>query len=119
VLVLQGSSRWLDFMSTSALADLIALGRVRNEPAARLTYNTRVTLPIDNIIMLLLGLPFILSRERNIKASAALCLLVTASFLVFVYLCQYTLTDQPLIAAWLPVLIFGPLSVVMLDAVKT
>jgi len=119
VLVLQGSSRWLDFMSTSALADLIALGRVRNEPAARLTYNTRVTLPIDNIIMLLLGLPFILSRERNIKASAALCLLVTASFLVFVYLCQYTIPDNPLLAAWLPVLIFGPLSVVMLDSVKT
>jgi len=119
VLVLQGSSRWLDFMSTSDLADLIALGRARNEPAARLAFHSRMTLPVDNIIMLLLGLPFILSRERNIKASAALCLLVTASFLVFVYLCQYTLTDQPLIAAWLPVLIFGPLSVVMLDAVKT
>jgi lipopolysaccharide export LptBFGC system permease protein LptF len=119
VLVLQGSSRWLDFMSTSALADLIALGRVRNEPAARLAFHSRVTLPIDNIIMLLLGLPFILSRERNIKASAALCLLVTASFLVFVYLCQYTLEGTPLLAAWLPVLIFGPLSVVMLDSVKT
>jgi len=119
VLVLQGSSRWLDFMSTSSLAELIALGRVRDESAARLAFHSRVTLPIDNIIMLLLGLPFILSRERNIKASAALCLLVTASFLVFVYLCQYTLQDTPLLAAWLPVLIFGPLSVVMLDSVKT
>jgi len=119
VLALQSSSNWLDFMSTSALADLIAFGRVKNESAARLEFYSRVTLPIDNIIMLLLGLPFILSRERNIKASAALCLLVTASFLVFVYLCQYTLGATPLLAAWLPVLIFGPLSAVMLDSVKT
>lgn len=118
-MVLQSSSNWLDYMSTSDLAELISHGRLRDEDAAKLARYTRYTAPMVNIIMLLVGLPFILSRVRDLKASAVMCLLMTASFLVFTYFCQYTLTDQPLLAAWMPVLVFGPISAVMLDSVKT
>ena len=68
--------------------------------------------------MLLLGLPFILSRQRNIKASAGLCVLIVGMFYVFIYICRYMgLPD--FWAAFLPLLLFGPISVLMLDSVKT
>ena len=118
-MVLQSSSNWLDYMSTTDLAELISHGRLRDEDAAKLARYTRYTAPIVNVIMLLVGLPFILSRVRDLKASAVMCLLMTASFLVFTYFCQYALTDQPLLAAWMPILVFGPISAVMLDSVKT
>jgi len=68
--------------------------------------------------MLLLGLPFILSRERGIKTSAARCLLVVSVFYVSIYVCRYV-GLPPEWAAWLPILTFGPLAMVLMDSVKT
>jgi hypothetical protein len=117
-IVLRQSSRWLDYMSTSDLAELIKLKKVPNIRKALLTRHTRFTDPINNVVMLLLGLPFILSRERNIKASAGLCLLIVGIFYLFIYLCRYV-GLSPDLAAWLPVLLFGPLSAVTMHSVKT
>ena len=85
---------------------------------ALLTKHIRFADPINNLVMLLLGLPFILSRQRNIKASAGLCLLMVGAFYAFVYVCRYT-GLSPTLAAWLPAMLFGPVAVVMLDSVKT
>jgi lipopolysaccharide export LptBFGC system permease protein LptF len=115
---LRQSSRYLDYMSSRSLTQLINLKKVPDRKAALLTRHIRFTDPINNIVMLLLGLPFILSRERNIKASASLCLMIVAMFYVFIYICRYMNVD-PTIAAWLPILLFGPISFVMLDSVKT
>ena len=115
---LRQSSRYLDYMSSRNLAQLIHLKKVPDLKAALLTRHIRFTDPINNIVMLLLGLPFILSRERNIKASASLCLMIVAMFYIFIYICRYMNVD-PTIAAWLPILLFGPISFVMLDSVKT
>jgi lipopolysaccharide export LptBFGC system permease protein LptF len=115
---LRQSSRYLDYMSSRSLAQLIHLKKVPDLKAAMLTRHIRFTDPLNNIVMLLLGLPFILSRERNIKASASLCLMIVAMFYVFIYICRYMNVD-PTIAAWLPILLFGPISFVMLDSVKT
>jgi hypothetical protein len=115
---LRQSSRYLDYMSSSNLAKLINLKKVPDRKAALLTRHIRFTDPINNIVMLILGLPFILSRERNIKASASLCLMIVAMFYVFIYVCRYMNVD-PTIAAWLPILLFGPIAFVMLDSVKT
>ena len=118
-LVLRRSRRWLQYMSISQLTDLLKLRHVPNRSAARLTRHIRVTEPINNLIMLLLGLPFILSRERNIKASAGLCLLLVLTFYAFVHMCRNITGLPPEWAAWLPILLFGPVAVVMFDSVKT
>lgn len=112
------SSRWLEYKSVPELGKLIRDRKVTDINGAMLARHVRFTDPINNIVMLLLGLPFILSRERNIKASAALCLLFVATFYVFIYICRY-MNVEPSIGAWLPILLFGPISVVMLDSVKT
>ncbi|HNX26141.1 MAG TPA: hypothetical protein PKK48_01910, partial [Phycisphaerae bacterium] len=62
-------------------------------------------------------LPFILSRQRNIKASALRCVLVVGLFYVFIQFCQYVLPDAW--AAFMPLMIFGPISILMLDSIKT
>jgi len=117
-LVLREASNWMDYMSTSDLTRLIDLRRVRDRRAAELIKHSRFTAPINNLVMLLLGLPFILSRERNIKASATLSLLTVGTFFAFMFLCRYV-GLPPLIGAWLPVFLFGPIAIIMFDAVKT
>jgi len=83
-----------------------------------MTKYIRFAEPLNNLIMLLLGLPFILSRQRNIKASAGLCVLMVGVFYIFIYAARYMgLPD--FWGAFLPVLIFGPTSVLMLDSIKT
>ena len=85
---------------------------------ARSNLYVRFADPVNNLVMLLLGLPFILSRERNIKASALMCVLMVGAFFAFTYICRY-MQIGPYGAAFLPIVLFGPVAVVMLDAVKT
>ena len=115
-LVLRQSSRWLDLLSTGQLTRLI--DRVPDRNAALLAKHCRFADPIHNLIMLLLGLPFILSRERNVKASASLCVLMVGSYFAFVYVCRLV-GLSPLLAAFLPVILFGTVAAFMLDAIKT
>lgn len=117
-LVLRRSSRWLDYLSVGQLRRLLDTDTVSDRNAARLMIHARVTEPINNLVMLLLGLPFILSRERNLKASATMCLGIVAVFFVCIHLCRYVALP-PEVQAWLPLLIFGPIAAVMIDSVKT
>ena len=117
-IVLRQSAEWINYMSTFELTQLLHFKQIPGERAAVLTLHTRVANPINNLVMLLLGLPFILSRQRNLKKSVGLNILVVGAFYVFMYTCRY-LDIAPVWAAWLPVLIFGPLAVVMFDTVKT
>lgn len=117
-IVLKQSSRWLDYMSSRDLSRLIQLRKVPDRNAALLARHVRFTNPLNNLIMLLLALPFILSRERNLKTSASIGLLIVAAFYMFIYGCRY-MNMEPVLAAWLPTLTFGPAAVVMLDSVKT
>ena len=105
-------------MSTSDLARLIHLERIPDRRAAELIKHVRFTAPINNLVMLLLGLPFILSRERNIRASVTLCVLTVMTFFAFVYICRY-MGLNPVLGAWLPILPFGPLAVTTLYSLKT
>ncbi len=117
-LVLRRCRRWQAYLSVRQLTRLLRLKRVADPDSVMLLIQARVTDPINNLLMLLVGLPFILSRERNIKSSAGLCLLMVGTFYVFIYICRY-MALPPMLAAWLPILLFGPIAAVMLDAVKT
>lgn len=117
-LELRQSGNWLDYMSSSELTRMLKLKRAVDLQAVRLTKYVRFADPLNNLVMLLLGLPFILSRQRNIKASALLCLLIVVAFYAFIYICRY-INMPDFFAAFLPLLIFGPTSVAMLDSIKT
>ena len=117
-LLMQQSDKWMVYKSTAQLTELLSSGKAIDPEGAKMTRNIRFADPVNNLVMLLLGLPFILSRERNIKASALMCVIMVGAFFAFTYICRYTQIG-PYGAAFLPVLLFGPVAVVMLDAVKT
>ena len=85
--------------------------------------NGRFTQPISNVILLLIGLSFFMHRlpdsvlNQGAKAlvACALAFLVTFAGQQLVG----TLDVNPALPAWLPIFIFGPLAVLLLDNVKT
>lgn len=116
-LVLRRSGRWISCMSSAQLNDLIKSGRARGTNAI-LTKHTRFLDPVNNLIMLLLALPFILSRERGIKASASRCLLTVGLFYMAIYAFRY-MGIPPIYAVWIPIIIFGSVASFMLASIKT
>ena len=90
-------------------------------------FHKRLTRPLSGIILVLLGLSNILrDQNRNIFISAGLCLILCVLFNASLFASQYLGTNEdtknyisPALAAWLPVIVFGPISLVMYDAVHT
>jgi lipopolysaccharide export system permease protein len=75
------------------------------------------------MILVYIGLGVILrDQTRNVFISAGMCLVLCAIFFGACLTCQYLGNNEhlaPALAAWLPVLGFGPLAFVMFDAVHT
>ncbi len=120
-LELRQAGQWIHFMS---LRQLNALER--REPTRRRTIaqvrHGRFTTPFANMILLLIGMPFFLSREpRNVLISAALSLGVCSACFVINFVAQnlVSTTVNPALPAWLPLILFGPLAVVLLDRIRT
>jgi lipopolysaccharide export LptBFGC system permease protein LptF len=67
------NTRWLDYLSTSQLNTMLESGTLPNlARRAMLTKHLRFAEPFNSLILLLLVVPFMLSRERNLKASTLL-----------------------------------------------
>jgi lipopolysaccharide export system permease protein len=75
------------------------------------------------MVLVLLGLSVILrDQNRNVIVSSGLCLVLCAVFFAACYTCKMLGDNDylnPALAAWMPVLLFGPHSLVLLDAVHT
>ena len=117
-LALRQKSDWLAYMSWRELARLARLPNAVDPGRALLARHARVADFVNGLILLLMAAPFVLSRERNLKTSAGLALLTLVGAMVFIYLCRYV-GLPPVLGAWLPVLVFGPVVVLMLDGIKT
>jgi len=82
-----------------------------------------LTFPLANLILLLVGLPLLMRHERGrgiegLARGLLLCLFFFATdFVCRNFGVQGTL--DPLLASWLPVLLFGSLGVVLFDALRT
>jgi lipopolysaccharide export system permease protein len=91
--------------------------------------HSRFTQPLINIILLLLAIPCVLTREPGrLKAAAMKCLILSGLCLGTVFLCTMIAgrppypdwsEKWPALMAWVPILIFGPVAVWLLDRVET
>jgi len=116
-------SRWYLFSSTYELYDEMAKPESRRLSPMAVLFHTRLTRPILGMILVVLGLAVILrDQNRNIFIAAGMCLIMCAVVYGITFGCRF-LGDSdflaPALAAWLPVLFFGPLAFVMFDAVHT
>jgi lipopolysaccharide export LptBFGC system permease protein LptF len=82
-----------------------------------------VTFPIANLVLVLVGLPLLLRHERgrgarSLAASFSLCVAYFAADFVCRNLGIQGTVDAP-IAAWLPILVFGSLGIVLYEGMRT
>jgi lipopolysaccharide export system permease protein len=116
------SRKAVDYLSSKRVHELAKYSPDVNKPLLYKIMHLRFTQPLMNIVMLLIGIPFLLTREPNrLVINMFYCTAVTGVIFVgtFVMFQMGGTQVDPLWAAWLPVLIFGPFSLVMLDTIKT
>jgi lipopolysaccharide export system permease protein len=86
-------------------------------------FHTRLTRPLLGMLLVFLGLAVILrDQNRNVIISSGMCLVLCGVFFAAIYSCKMLGDNDvlaPTMAAWLPVLCFGPLALVLFDAVHT
>lgn len=114
---------WYVYAATTELREMLIDPEPRRRSKLAVLFHTRVTRPVVGMLMVVLGLSVILwNPNRHVIISAGLCLVVSATLFLFTIACKY-LGDQDVLpaplAAWLPVIIFGPPALVALDAVHT
>lgn len=83
----------------------------------------QLTFPLANFVLLLVGLPILMRHERKkgaegLAAGCLLCLFYFAADFVFRNLGLGGSLD-PLLAAWLPILFFGSLGLVLFDSMRS
>jgi lipopolysaccharide export system permease protein len=75
------------------------------------------------MVLVFMGLSMILTdQNRNVFISAGLCLVLCALFFAVIFAGKQLGGKDilsPALAAWLPVLLFGPIAFVMFDAIHT
>ncbi|HZT79416.1 MAG TPA: LptF/LptG family permease [Gemmataceae bacterium] len=114
---------WFQLASTMQLwQELQRPDSARLAPVA-VMFHTRLTRPILGMVLVLLGLSVILrDQNRNVFISAGICVVLCGVFFAACFGCKQLGDNDilsPALSAWLPVLFFGPLAVVMFDAVHT
>ncbi|HUU84133.1 MAG TPA: LptF/LptG family permease, partial [Phycisphaerae bacterium] len=120
---LRQSAQWISFLSSRQLAEL---GR-RDLPssvavAVQQTRHSRFAMPIVNLLLLLLGIPFLLDREPGtILSDAAKCLGACGACFAVAFAGQSVLSPDSYSAlpSWLPIIVFSPLAVVLIDRIRT
>jgi len=87
------------------------------------SYYQRFSSPVGIFVLLMLGLPFALTgRGRSTFHSVGIGVAVCFAYMVVMVYCLRLGGDSsipPWTAAWLPVMIFGPVGLLLLDSVPT
>ncbi len=119
---------WYTYLPTwRLLHELDRPGNSTQHANLAIAFHTRLTRPLIGVILVVLGLSVILrDQNRNVFVSTGLCLMLCVVFFASIFACQYLGKEDfaaayvsPALAAWLPVIIFGPFALVMYDAVHT
>jgi lipopolysaccharide export system permease protein len=116
-------TRWFQNASTLRLYEELQRPESMRLAAIAVLFHTRLTRPLLGMVLVLMGLAIILrDTNRNVILSSGMCVVLCGVFFVACHTCK-TLGDYeilgPALAAWLPVLGFGPFAIVMFDAVQT
>lgn len=114
---------WWRFVSTLQLRDEMSKADSSNLANIAVVFHMRLTRPLLGIILVFLGLSIILrDQNRNVFISAGMTVFLGGVYFIVIFACKY-LGDHgllwPTLAAWMPVMIFGPMSLALFDAMHT
>jgi lipopolysaccharide export system permease protein len=115
--------KWYQYASTWVLMKELNKPDSTRLADMAVAFHMRLTRPILGMILVFLGLSVILrDQNRNVFISAGMCLGLCAFFFGACFACQQLGANNylsPALAAWTPVLFFGPLAFVLFDAIHT
>lgn len=128
-IALYRTNNFADFLATSQIDALLRHPRNYGMVPLLRVKQWRVVQPLANIILLLLAVPCVLTREpRTVKMAAAKTVLLTGAFVCAMFITHQLArkpptaelsTYWPAMVLWAPLFVFGPLAVYLLDRVKT
>jgi lipopolysaccharide export system permease protein len=117
------SQNWYQFASTRRLQHELSKPESTRLAAMAVLFHMRLTRPLLGVIFVLMGMSVILrDQNRNVFISTAMCLGLCAVFFAAQFTCKNLGESDylsPALAAWLPVLFFGPFCLALFDAVHT
>jgi lipopolysaccharide export system permease protein len=117
------SKSWYIFASTARLREMLDRPDGRRQPAVAVLFHMRLTRPVLGLLLVVMGLSLILrDPNRNVFVGVGLCLAVCALFFAAIFACRQLGEMElltPALAAWGPVLLFGPFAISMFDAIHT
>ncbi len=103
---------WRRFASTRQLIDELHNPSLDYGAAEMVRIHARIVRPILDVVLLFLGLPFVIAREqKGLFVVAGGCFLIVSGFYL-VTLAAHAMGAgyfiSPALAAWFPILVFGP-----------
>ena len=117
------SHTWFQYASTARLYRELQRADSSRLASMAVAFHMRLTRPILGLFLVFMGLSVILrDQNRNVFISAGMCLALCAVFFATSFMCKHLGDNEfltPALAAWMPVLIFGPVSFVLFDAIHT
>jgi len=124
------SGEYVEYLSSQRINQLLARPHGYAKIDLVRAKHARFTQPLVNVILLLLAAGCVLTREpRQLKTAATRCVLLCGLCLASVFIFQQLGAQVPpswqwpdawpAMMAWMPIFIFGPVSVWLLDRVKT
>ena len=128
------SGNFVDLLPTARINQLLERPNLYGKVDLLRVKHWRITQPLMNVILLLLAIPCVLTREPGtLKAAASKTLILMGLAMGAVFLFHQFAGSIPLslastpggantwsmLMAWMPIFIFGPMSVFLLDRVKT
>lgn len=121
-LALRRNSQWADLMSVQQMLRLLQSPNLASRPALVMSLHTRATQPLTQMILLLLAIPFFLSRQpESVLAVGGRALLVAGTFYAVVFVLQTIAQDETTAAAvaWAPIILFAPLALLLFANLRT
>jgi lipopolysaccharide export system permease protein len=116
------AATWIKYLNTRQLNELAGRSEGQSLQQIKQARSMRVATPLVNLVMLLLGLPFILDRRSgNLLVDGGKALAVCGACFLLTFVVQNMGAEGPLalLPAWAPVLIFAPVAAVLLDRMRT
>ncbi|MBN1853633.1 MAG: LptF/LptG family permease [Pirellulales bacterium] len=114
---LAAGGTWQDYASITELIRHARSPSIDVAADVLIAVHARFLRPFLDMTLLFVGLPIVLARGgRNVYLSVGLCLGVIAAFLGIMVVCQFLGASHwtsPALAAWLPLILFGPAAVAL------
>jgi lipopolysaccharide export system permease protein len=114
---------WRQFASTAQLITGLRDGNVDSPADVKVSIHARIVQPLMDVTLLFIGLPLVVTRSnRSVYVAVGVCLVLVSVFLLAVIGCRYLGANylmDPALAAWLPLMLFVPLTFELAQALRS